>query len=953
MARGYFNSRCLRLATLMVVNTVASTLPANERLPPNLSVAEAIDYDISARLDKEGISPAPPADDSTLVRRLVLDLAGRIPIADEAQSYVESQDAEKRQKLIQRLIASPDFVRHSAAEFEVLLKGYSEQSPSVHAYLLTAFQENRTWDNMFQHLMGESPDQPTAVNFVLGRLSDQDALVRDVSSIFLGMNIECARCHDHPYVDGISQEYYYGMRSFFSRCHDFQGQLHERQFGVLQFRPLDGEERAARLIFLTGQVVEENLPTSDEQQKMIDEENKQLGALNETFKEKKVFPPRPAFSRKAKFVEAALGAETRQRMAASIVNRLWYRFFGHGLVMPVDQIHAQNPASHPELLNWLARDLMDHGFDLRRTTQGIVSSQTYARSSRWSDAIPPAANLFAVARVRPLSPLQYSRSLRLVSDLPDWPAEQTSEQYAQRVEQLETVSREHYEKHLRPLKPGDQVGITEVLKFSNDEGILNSLGENLITSLAKKNERRDQILTASWVIYSRAPSAEEVVAIEELLNTPPEDPESVKWALQQRDEIQNARSRVATIEQDIQQIELTARQQAQRRVLARTSDYLAAVAQRTHSKVDADFQKFAAAHDLKPEILQRWYRLTEANLTELANLRLLDSKLDAINGNKLLLGWGSDTTPWLGVNSHDQPATAGFVVPPHALAMHPAPEQQIALGWQSPLLGRVRISFRVSAGHPEGSNGVDWTLVHRHPLGETRLSEGFVKQGESFPDEETPTIVTERDVRPGEFVLLVIAAHEHQHACDTTICDLTITEIEEQHRTWKAVEQLQNRIHLGNPLADTLGNPSVWHFYTRSDDNKTAAVALISPASPLGQWIDMLHGKNDSKALIQLAISTQQRLLTEADSPVDASAVDQKLCVNRHSSASSLFADIKLDSPLDEKAKSEIAALAAALDVVRPVAAKPLPIGIEERQQKSLRQLVWAMLMSPEFRFNH
>lgn len=486
MARGYFNSRCLRLATLMVVNTVASTLPANERLPPNLSVAEAIDYDISARLDKEGISPAPPADDSTLVRRLVLDLAGRIPIADEAQAYVESQDAEKRQKLIQRLIASPDCVRHSAAEFEFLLKGYSEQSPSVHAYLLTAFQENRTWDNMFQHLMGESPDQPTAVNFVLGRLSDQDALVRDVSSIFLGMNIECARCHDHPYVDGISQEYYYGMRSFFSRCHDFQGQLHERQFGVLQFRPLDGEERAARLIFLTGQVVEENLPTSDEQQKMIDEENKQLGALNETFKEKKVFPPRPAFSRKAKFVEAALGAETRQRMAASIVNRLWYRFFGHGLVMPVDQIHAQNPASHPELLNWLARDLMDHGFDLRRTTQGIVSSQTYARSSRWSDAIPPAANLFAVARVRPLSPLQYSRSLRLVSDLPDWPAEQTSEQYAQRVEQLETVSREHYEKHLRPLKPGDQVGITEVLKFSNDEGILNSLGENLITSLAKK-----------------------------------------------------------------------------------------------------------------------------------------------------------------------------------------------------------------------------------------------------------------------------------------------------------------------------------------------------------------------------------------------------------------------------------------------------------------------------------
>jgi len=427
------NYRLLFFAALLFLAATTCALPADEPVSSDLSIGEAIDRYIDVRLVAANVRPAPPADDATLVRRLMLDLAGRIPTPDEARVYVESNDPEKRQKLIQQLITSPDYVRHSAAEFEFLLKGYSEQPPSVHGFLLIAFQENRPWNNMFQDLMGESPDRQAAGNFVLGRLNDQDALVRDVSSIFLGMNIECARCHDHPYVDSISQEYYYGMRSFFSRCHDFQGQLHERQYGVVRFRPLDGDERAARLIFLTGQIVEEDLPAADEQQAKIDEENKQIGVLNEMFKDKKEYPPRPTFSRKAKFVEAALATEGQQRMAASIVNRLWYRFFGQGLVMPVDQMHAENPASHPDLLAWLARDLIDHGFDLRRTKQGIVSSQAYARSSRWSDATPPDAELFAVARVRPLSPLQYGRSLRMVSELPNWPVEQTTEQSAQRA----------------------------------------------------------------------------------------------------------------------------------------------------------------------------------------------------------------------------------------------------------------------------------------------------------------------------------------------------------------------------------------------------------------------------------------------------------------------------------------------------------------------------------------
>jgi hypothetical protein len=945
----------LLLVTLLVIVARAGASLADELVPKNLGVAEAIDHYVDARLSRESVKPAPSAADASLVRRLMLDLAGRIPTPDEARAYVDSSDPRKRHVLIQKLIASPDYVRHSAAEFEFLLKGYSEPAPSVHEYLLTAFNENRSWDRMFQDLMGETPNRQPAGNFVLGRLADQDALVRDVSSIFLGMNIECARCHDHPHVDSISQEYYFGTRSFFGRCFNFQGQLHERQHGVVQFRPLDGEERAARLIFLTGQVVAEILPPADEQKQKIDEENKRIDELNKAFKEKKEFPTRPAFSRKAKFVETALGVEARQRMAASIVNRLWQRFFGRGLVMPVDQMHAQNPASHPELLEWLTRDLIDHGFDLRRTIQGLVGSQAYSRSSRWAGSTPPDASLFAVAGIRPLSPLQYGRSLRLVSELPNWPAEQTSQQRAEYAEQLERGAQDQYAKHLAALKPGDQVGITEVLKFSNDEAILNSLGRNLLTALEDVPDRRDQIVAMSWAIYSRAPTEEEVSAIGELLRDQPEDPESVKLARKQRADIQSARSRVAAIEQSIQKLEQPARQQARRKLLARTSDYLAAVVEMERTKDAGDLNAVAARRDLEPDVLQRWRKLTAANAAEVSTMDLLKGKMNSINGNSQLLGWGSDATPWLGVNSRDEPANAGFVVPPRSLAVHPSPDRKIAIGWQSPFTGRVRVSLRVSDGHPNGGNGVDWAIIHRQATDERRLKEGYVKQGGSFPDGDGPAVIGELDVQQGEFISLVIAAHDHQHACDTTICDLTITELEGKRRTWKAAEQLQNRLHLSNPLADTSENRAVWHFYTVNDTTSQSTAPVVARSSLLGKWIDLLHASNDSKELVTHSAAVQQLLLQESN-PAPAEDIDNRLREDFNSPAGPLFSGMNLNVSHDEKAKAEIAALQAELNTLRPVAARPLPplpANSEQRRRKSLQQVVWAMLMSSEFRFNH
>src|SRR5262249_49650059 len=156
-------------------------------------------------------------------------------------------------------------------------------------------------------------------------------------------------------------------------------------------------EKVAPVMFLTGKPLDVPglaEPTKEEKQKEQDR--------LETAKKNKKAPALPQFSLRAKLVETALQPGEDTFFSRAIVNRLFYRFLGGGLVMPLDQMHLETPASHPELLQWLARDLVDHQYDLRRFMRGIVLSNTYGRASRWEGANVPAAKWFAVASVRPL-----------------------------------------------------------------------------------------------------------------------------------------------------------------------------------------------------------------------------------------------------------------------------------------------------------------------------------------------------------------------------------------------------------------------------------------------------------------------------------------------------------------------------------------------------------------------
>lgn len=513
--------RILPLLTLCGLAFPALPLQAQELLPPDRPIAEVIDHYIGATLKKEGITPAPPADEATLVRRLTLDLAGRIPTPDEVKQYLAAKDPLKKAKLIERLMASPEYVRHGATEFDALLAGDNDKAPSLRKYLLTALEENRPWDQMFREMIGVQPAEGKPETFVLGRLREADDLTRDVSSVFFGMNITCAQCHNHPYVNTITQDYFYGMKLFFSRSIEFGGQLLERQYPEksVEYKAKNGQIHKAKLVFLSGTTLDEPALAPDvDLTKVAQEETKLVEKFKNNFAKEKTLPPKPEFSYREQLAKVALQPKERMRFARSLVNRVWYRFHGYGLVMRLDQMHSSNPPTHPDLLEWLARDFVAHNYDLRRLVHGLVSSQTYARSSRWEqEDDAPDAELYAVARVRPLSPQQYSVSQLMLAKPDVLPSPDDMEIFGPLYDRLEREGMRIFGKLIEKPRDGLQINVTEALLLSNDITLLTLQGSKLISELLALKDRAKQVEMAVWWVLSRPPTEAEKTQLSEYL----------------------------------------------------------------------------------------------------------------------------------------------------------------------------------------------------------------------------------------------------------------------------------------------------------------------------------------------------------------------------------------------------------------------------------------------------
>ncbi len=518
---------------------VARLVSAAELLPAEAALEDVVDHYVDAGLEANKVHAAPPADDANFIRRVTLDLAGRIPTAGEVEAYLASADPEKRRQLVDRLLGSPDFAYQLRNEIDTMLLA-GRNDGGFREYLLKAVQEQRPWPQLFSEMMiGREyiPEEKPALAFLKARAANVDDLTNDTSKLFFGVSINCAKCHDHPLVSDWKQDHYFGMASFFNRTYlTKKNFLAERDDGGLKFRTTTGEEKEGRLMFLTEAAVEEPALAT-----LSPEEAKALEQRRKEDDQRETPPDPPRFSRRRQLVELALNPDPDGFFVRSFVNRTWNRLLGYGLVMPLDQMHSANDPSHPDLLKWLARDTLAHQYDVTRLTRGIVLSRAYGRSSRWDSASDrPDPRHFAVANVRALSPMQCSVSLCVATR-----SAATSTQQMKRPEEWVAHRRNlegqghGFAQQLETPGENFQVSVSEALQFSNGAHVQNEFlrdaGDRLVGELKGIADKSQLIRHAYLNVYSRLPEADEVQLLEGYLaaraDRPVEACQQMLWSL--------------------------------------------------------------------------------------------------------------------------------------------------------------------------------------------------------------------------------------------------------------------------------------------------------------------------------------------------------------------------------------------------------------------------------------
>jgi hypothetical protein len=528
------------------------------------SLPQAIDRLLTAARDRDKVRAVGPADDTEFVRRLYLDLIGRIPTRDEAQHFVADKDPQKRARLIDRLLAGDEFPRHWRENLHVLLMGGPVFAGNAEwrAWLESALRQNQGWDAMARTVLrarSAKPDEAGADQFLVSRFaqgpSGLDLTTRDVSRYFFGVDVQCARCHKHPEVKQWRQESYWGMAAFWNRSYPLavNGKMYlaERAAGEVEFSGRTGVSKAARPVFLTGdRLAEPPAPAPAPAPKpaagsapMMPPEDPTAYLVPPETAPQKTRVPVPKFSRREKLVEMAITASNPYFKRAA-VNYVWSQLLGRGLVEPVDQMHDANPASHPELLSFLGDDFAAHRFDLRYLIRGITNSQTYQLTSRYPTGAPrPAEATYSCGAIRPLSSHQLALTLVTAAGYLDTlrsgaDAKTHTNPGALRA-RLETVYAGQLTTLVSQLDSGAesfQPGIRAALFQANSSAFAELIARGgLAARLAGIVDDGKLADEACWCVLSRPPSMEECDRLRAYLRARPDRRqaacEQIVWAL--------------------------------------------------------------------------------------------------------------------------------------------------------------------------------------------------------------------------------------------------------------------------------------------------------------------------------------------------------------------------------------------------------------------------------------
>ncbi|WP_153559316.1 DUF1549 domain-containing protein [Roseimaritima sediminicola] len=331
-----------------------------ETVPPANNFVDEL---VFANLRDLGIPPSPPCDDATFLRRVSLDIGGRLPTEQEAREFLQNADPDKRSQAIDRLLRSADYADYFANKWTAVLKNRRDDASDIkanfafHAWIRDSLLAGTPYDQMIRELLaatGTIIENPPVAWYK--RVKEPKQQIEDVAQLFLGVRLQCAQCHHHPF-ERWSQTDYYSLAAFFSRIGrkptDTSGEdliFHER--GVAQTINVKTGEPVKPAAL--GDAVGEIPPDEDPRLRLAD----------------------------------WMASEENPFFAKALVNRYWKHFFSRGLVEPEDDIRDTNPPSNPELLDALEQHFVESGYDLRALIRVITESNAYQLS-----AIPNEHNL--------------------------------------------------------------------------------------------------------------------------------------------------------------------------------------------------------------------------------------------------------------------------------------------------------------------------------------------------------------------------------------------------------------------------------------------------------------------------------------------------------------------------------------------------------------------------------
>lgn len=400
--RGFWAVGILVLSTVVPARAERGAGPVSNDAQAVRTLAETIDRLIAEKWTEAGVQPGSRSEDAEFLRRVSLDLVGRIPSVAETRDFLEDQRPDKRTRLVESLLDGPAYVNHWTSFWRDLLLPEADAGnqlqilvPDFEAWLRQKVVENAGYDTLAREVVSLSLDgpqgrrgvnpfdrrneKPTPLAYYMAKDAKPENLAAGTARTFLGIRIECAQCHDHPFARWTRDEFW-SFAAFFGGI-ERQGAANN-QFGPVREIPdrrelsIPGTERVVQATFLDG---------GEPQWKF------QVGSR----------------------VTLAdwMTAEENPYFARAGVNRLWAHLFGTGLVDPVDDLSDANPPSHPELLDLLAREFAKHGFDAKFLLRALTASRAYQLTSDATGSSQNDPRLFARMAVKGLTAEQLYDSL--------------------------------------------------------------------------------------------------------------------------------------------------------------------------------------------------------------------------------------------------------------------------------------------------------------------------------------------------------------------------------------------------------------------------------------------------------------------------------------------------------------------------------------------------------------